>query len=84
RKGPIEVDTDDIMRDVVLNNQVIVGSVNAPPKAFQAAIAHLGVFLDRWPDALRSLITARFPIDQALEPLTKPAAGIKNVIQVAP
>ena len=31
RKGPIEVDTDYIMQDVVLNNQVILGSVNAPP-----------------------------------------------------
>jgi threonine dehydrogenase-like Zn-dependent dehydrogenase len=83
RKGPIEVDTDDIMRDVVLNNQVIVGSVNAPPKAFQSAIAHLGIFLERWPEAVRSLITARFPIDQALQPLSRQAGGIKNVIQVA-
>jgi threonine dehydrogenase-like Zn-dependent dehydrogenase len=82
RKGPIEVDTDDIMRDVVLNNQVIVGSVNAPPRAFQAAIAHLGAFIERWPDAIRSIITARFPIERALEPLSSPG-GIKNVIEVS-
>ncbi len=83
RKGPIEVDTDDIMRDVVLNNQAIVGSVNAPPHSFQSAIAHLGAFMERWPDALRSIITARFPIEQALEPLTHPGGGTKSVVQVS-
>ena len=84
RKGPIEVDTDAIMRDVVLNNQVILGSVNAPPESFQAAIRDLGQFMQKWPDAVRALITARFPIDQAMQPLAPGAGGIKNVIAVAP
>src|SRR6266404_3821545 len=83
RKGPIEVDTDFIMKDVVLNNQVILGSVNAPPAAFQAAIRDLGEFMHRWPDAVRALITARFPLNQALQPLQENAGGIKNVIAVA-
>ena len=83
RKAPIPVDTDLIMRDMVLNNQAIVGSVNAPPHCFEAAINHLGVFLSRWPDSVRTLITRRFPIEQALEPLSKGAGGVKNVIQVS-
>jgi threonine dehydrogenase-like Zn-dependent dehydrogenase len=83
RKGPIELDTDIIMREMVLNNQAILGTVNAPPQAFEAAIAHLGVFVERWPDALPKLITARFPIDRALDPLSSHAGGIKNVVQVA-
>jgi len=83
RKGPIEVDTDYIMRDVVLNNQVILGSVNAPPHCFQQAIRDLGTFLQKWPDAVRSLITARFPIEQATKPLEPGAGGIKNVITVS-
>jgi len=83
RKGPIEVDTDYIMRDVVLNNQVILGSVNAPPQSFQAAIHDLGTFMQKWPDAVRALITARFPIDQATKPLAPGAGGIKNVIAVS-
>jgi threonine dehydrogenase-like Zn-dependent dehydrogenase len=83
RKGPIEVDTDYIMRDVVLNNQVILGSVNAPPQSFQAAIRDLGTFMQKWPDAVRALITARFPIDQATMPLAPGAGGIKNVIAVS-
>jgi len=83
RKGPIEVDTDYIMRDVVLNNQVILGSVNAPPESFQAAIRDLGAFMQKWPDAVHSLITARFPMDQATKPLAPGAGGIKNVITVS-
>ena len=83
RKGPMEVDTDYIMKDVVLKNQVILGSVNAPPQAFESAIRDLGTFMQKWPDAVRSLITARFPIERALEPLSNNAGGIKNVVQVA-
>jgi threonine dehydrogenase-like Zn-dependent dehydrogenase len=83
RKAPIEVDTDYIMRDVVLNNQVILGSVNAPPESFQAAIGDLGAFMQKWPAAVHSLITARFPIDQATRPLAPDAGGIKNVITVS-
>ena len=82
-KGPIPVDTDLIMRDMVLNNQAIVGSVNAPPHSFEAAINHLGVFVSRWPDAVRALITKRFPIEHALEPLSSGAGGIKNVITIS-
>jgi threonine dehydrogenase-like Zn-dependent dehydrogenase len=83
RKGPIEVDTDYIMQDVVLCNQVILGSVNAPPHCFQAAIRDLGTFVQEWPAAVRALITARYPLDRALEPLANDAGGIKNVVAVA-
>jgi threonine dehydrogenase-like Zn-dependent dehydrogenase len=82
-KGPIEVDTDYIMRDVVLNNQVILGSVNAPPQGFQQAIRDLETFMQKWPDAVRSLITARFPIERATQALEPGAGGIKNVIAVS-
>ncbi len=83
RKGPIEVDTDYIMQDVVLCNQVILGSVNAPPHCFEAAIRDLGVFVERWPAAVRALITARHPLEKALEPLSGDAGGIKHVVAVA-
>jgi len=82
RKGPIEVDADFIMKDVVLGNQVILGSVNAPPHCFAAAIRDLGTFMHKWPQAVRSLITARFPIEQALKPLAEGAGGIKNVVAI--
>ncbi len=82
RKGPIPVDTDEIMRNMVLNNQLVLGSVNAPPQAFQSAIQHLGIFAQRWPDTLRSVITGRFPIERALDALKSQPGGVKNVVTV--
>jgi threonine dehydrogenase-like Zn-dependent dehydrogenase len=83
RNGPIPVDTDEIMRNMVLNNQLVLGSVNAPPQAFQSAIRHLGIFVQRWPETLRSVITARFPLERALDALQSWPGGIKNVVEVA-
>jgi threonine dehydrogenase-like Zn-dependent dehydrogenase len=83
RKGPVAVDTDHIMRDAVLKNQLIFGTVNASPAHFAAAIADIGRFNQRWPDELRSLISNRFPITNAAEPLSGKAGGIKNVIAIS-
>jgi threonine dehydrogenase-like Zn-dependent dehydrogenase len=83
RKGPISIDTDAIMRDAVLKNQLIFGTVNASTESFAEAIADVGSFLEKWPGALRSLITRRWPLDQAAEPLAGKSGGIKNVIAVA-
>jgi threonine dehydrogenase-like Zn-dependent dehydrogenase len=83
RNGPIPVDTDDIMRNMVLNNQLVLGSVNAPPQAFQSAIHHLGIFAQRWPETLRSVITGRFPLEHALDALKSQPGGVKNVVAVA-
>ena len=83
RTAPIPVDTDQIMRNMVLNNQLVLGSVNAPPQAFQSAIQHLGVFAQRWPGALCSVITARFPLERALDALQDQAGAVKNVVTVA-
>jgi len=83
RKGPIEVPTDTIMRDMVLKNQLIFGTVNASPTAFESAIRSLGCFMQRWPDAVRTLITKRYPIERAPELLGQDFGGIKNVVAIA-
>jgi glucose 1-dehydrogenase len=83
RKGPVEVDTDTIMRDCVLKNQVIFGTVNASLESFSEAISDLGAFLDCWPAAVRGLISQRYPIDRAAELLTGKPGGIKNVIAIS-
>jgi threonine dehydrogenase-like Zn-dependent dehydrogenase len=82
RKGPIEVDTDLIMRNLVLKNQVIFGTVNAGRESFENSIRDLGTFSQRWPDAVKSLITGRFPIDAYSDLLLGRSGGIKNVIQL--
>lgn len=80
RKDKIEVDTDLLMRNLVLKNQVIFGTVNASKESYQAAIRDLGYFNQTWPQALRQLITGRFPIDEYADLLLGRPSGIKNVI----
>jgi hypothetical protein len=38
------------------------------------------VFLERWPGAVRSLITGRFPLDAHRDLLLGRPQGIKNVV----
>jgi threonine dehydrogenase-like Zn-dependent dehydrogenase len=82
-KPAISIDADIIMRNMVLKNQVAIGSVNADRKAFQDAISDLGIFMNRWPGALKSLITGRYTLEDYQELLVGEKNGIKNVIAMA-
>ena len=81
RKAPISVDTDRWMRDLVLKNQLVFGTVNAGRDAFEAAIRDIARFRTLWPDAMAQLITGRFPLEAHRDLLLGRATGIKNVIQ---
>lgn len=83
RKAPIELDTDLLMRNLVLRNQIVFGTVNAGRDAFEAAVRDLGGFTRRWPGAVESLVTGRFPVERYRELLLGPPCGIKNVIRFA-
>jgi threonine dehydrogenase-like Zn-dependent dehydrogenase len=83
RKGPVEIDTDALMRNMVLKNQVVFGTVNAGKDAFEAAIRDLTHFVERWPTQVRSLITGRYPMEAYHDLLVGDAPGIKNVLRVA-
>ncbi|HUJ10077.1 MAG TPA: glucose 1-dehydrogenase [Verrucomicrobiae bacterium] len=82
RKAPIELDADLIMRNLVLKNQVVYGTVNANREAFEDAIRDLQMFTKKWPEAVRKLITRRYPMEQHRELLLGRAGGIKNVISI--
>jgi glucose 1-dehydrogenase len=82
QKPPIPIEADCLMRDIVLKNQVVIGTVNADRPAFEGAIRDLGVFKQRWPDALRAIITGRFPMETFRDHLLEKGAGIKSVIRV--
>ncbi len=81
-KSPVQVDADQIMRNLVLKNQIVFGTVNAGRMAFEAATKDLSVFMKRWPSALKSLISKRYPIESYRDVLLGPKQGIKNVIQM--
>lgn len=83
RKGPIELDADVLMRDLVLENQLVFGTVNAGADAFQAAVDDLARFHARWPQQLRGLVAGRHPPEAALELLTTAPTGMKTVVSFA-
>jgi threonine dehydrogenase-like Zn-dependent dehydrogenase len=82
RKAPATIDTDALMRNLVLRNQIVFGTVNAGRDAFEAAVADLARFEERWPGALRRLITGRHPLAAHRDLLLKRPAGIKDVLAI--
>lgn len=82
-KSAIPTEIDRIMRELVLKNQVVLGTVNADLRDFQRAVDDLGVFEKRWPDQLRAMISGRFPLNAYKELLQGRQGGIKQVISFA-
>jgi len=70
------------MRDLVLKNQCVLGTVNAGKDAFRKAVDDLTWFYATWPEAVRNLITGRFPLERFADPIRR-QSGIKNIIEVA-
>ncbi|MGI0053548.1 MAG: glucose 1-dehydrogenase [Thermoplasmata archaeon] len=70
-----------LLRAMVLENQVVLGSVNSSRGFFEQGIAHLGAFRTRWGDLAERLITERRPVDAFAEPLSeKSGTTIKMVL----
>lgn len=80
-RAPVPVDTDRIMRGMVLRNQVLLGTVNAGRDAFEAAVRDLAEFRVRWPGVVESLITRRWPLSEFRSAIGA-TDGIKEVIVV--
>jgi threonine dehydrogenase-like Zn-dependent dehydrogenase len=78
----IEIDLDGFMRNIVLKNQVLFGTVNASRSAFEASVRQLEQFMALFPDAVRGLITKRAKLEDAPALLRQPG-GIKQIIQLA-
>ena len=76
----VETDPARLMRDMVLKNQVLLGTVNAGPEAFASALRMLDLFRRHWPDAMQTLIAGRYPPEQAPDLILGRPAGIKTVI----
>ena len=71
-----------LLRRLVLDNQSIVGSVNANRTYFERGVAHLEAFRGRWGSAAEQLITARRPVAEYADALAaKPEHGIKTVLR---
>lgn len=79
---PIQVPGAELVRKLVLNNQVILGSVNAARGHFQMGVDDLEHAQLRWPNHLERLITRRMAPDQfATELEHHPPDAIKEVVE---
>lgn len=78
---PIPLDADAIMRNLVLRNQLVFGTVNAGHDDYERAIHSLGEFHRRWPRILRSMIAGRYGLELVPDLLRQRPPGIKHVVQ---
>jgi glucose 1-dehydrogenase len=76
----IETDPATTMRNMVLKNQVLLGTVNAGPEAFTAGLRDLEEFRKRWPETTDALVAGRYPPEQAIELMSGRPTGVKSVI----
>lgn len=67
----ISIDAGTLMRNIVLKNQVVLGTVNAPKPAFENGIRDLKEFLARWPNAMKALITGSLPLERFHETIQR-------------
>jgi glucose 1-dehydrogenase len=77
----IRVDGDEIMKRMVLQNQVVVGTVNANRRDFGQAIRDLGRFESAWPTELRGIISHRVSMDAFCDHAST-KHGIKSVVSL--
>ncbi|MGI0132847.1 MAG: glucose 1-dehydrogenase [Thermoplasmata archaeon] len=74
-----------LWRTVVLENQAIVGSVNANRRHFASGIRHMTRFRREFGETIERLITSRRPMAEFRDVLTERTAGsMKTVLVVRP
>jgi len=79
---PLPLNTAELMRDLVLGNRLVLGTVNASGEHFRSAIDDLGRFRERWGDKVEELITSRHPPEDFEALATgKIGGGVKNIIE---
>jgi threonine dehydrogenase-like Zn-dependent dehydrogenase len=83
RRGPVELDPARVVRNLVLKNQVLLGTVNAGSGHFAAAVRDLALFRAWWPDAVRGLVTSRFPLEAVTDAVASPPHAVKHVVTLA-
>ncbi|HTV59754.1 MAG TPA: glucose 1-dehydrogenase [Verrucomicrobiae bacterium] len=79
---PLQIDAPELVRQLVLYNQVMLGSVNAARAHFQMAVDDLSHAQLRWSGHAAALITNRYPYSQFPELVSHhPPEAIKEVIE---
>ncbi|HUQ97071.1 MAG TPA: zinc-binding dehydrogenase, partial [Chitinophagaceae bacterium] len=61
---PLNISVDKVMQQLVLKNQVMLGSVNASIAHYKIAVHDLEASLQKWPQAIKAIITEKIPFEQ--------------------
>jgi len=80
RKTSVRLDSERVMRQLVVRNQVLLGTVNAGRSAYESAVRDLAMFAKHWPEAVSAMLTARVTLDDAPALLERRSPGIKFVV----
>lgn len=79
---PVDITGANLMRQMVLKNQVLLGSVNASVEHYRLAIDDLEKAQETWPGAIKKVLTGIYPyamFDEVL--LSHPSSEIKTVLE---
>lgn len=68
---PLTIDGSELMRQLVLKNQIVLGSVNASMEHFKTSVADLKAAKEQWPEAIENMITQRFSYPDFKDALQK-------------
>jgi glucose 1-dehydrogenase len=79
---PTTVEAGALLQQLVLKNQILLGSVNASIDHYQMAVDGLHACLQQWPDAIKAVITEKIPYQQFGKALLQHSANeIKVVVE---
>lgn len=80
----LEIPADKLNLEMVLDNKVVFGSVNANRTYFEAAVKDLAKFEEMWPGLCAKVITRRVPYANFQEGLVpRPGIDVKSTISFA-
>jgi len=81
---PLEIPGAQLIRQLVLENQLMLGSVNASRDHFQMAVDDLTRAEARWPGAVHKLITASYPSEDFMTAFSSHESdSIKTIVEWA-
>jgi len=79
---PLTVEAASILQQLVLKNQIFLGSVNASIHHYQMAVDDLHACLQKWPESIKAVITEKIPYQQYEKALHQHSADeIKVVVE---
>ncbi|MCA1840938.1 MAG: glucose 1-dehydrogenase [Actinobacteria bacterium] len=77
----LQIPADKLNLEMVLDNKVVFGTVNANRRYFEAAVQDLQTFEKMWPGLCSKVITRRVPFDAFEEALTpRPGIDVKSTV----